>query len=172
MIFLLQDHILVYFCVFTVGFCLGCFLLCLQLSWMIIGCRSNRKQQKWPAPLFHWIWSQITDNSKNIFNTEIMCKKAFSNLCLLNQTMKTSRCYLNSTLASRKGCSDYVQSQTYLSQPQLNSCRSSLMREPRKEKNAPGAVPQAQEPSGISTVRENLNWKLEKLPSIPSKKKY
>lgn len=49
---------------------------------------------------------------------------------------------------------------------------SALMREPRKEKNAPRAVPQAQEPSGISTVRENLNWKLENLPSIPSKKKY
>lgn len=49
---------------------------------------------------------------------------------------------------------------------------SSLMREPRKEKNAPGVVPQAKEPSGISTVRETLNWKLEKLPSVPNKKKF
>lgn len=85
--------------------------------------------------------------------------------------MKTSGRYLNCTLVSRKECGDYVQSQTYLAQPQLNSAASSLMREPRKEKNAPGAVPQAQEPSGISTVRETLNWKLEKLPSVPSKKK-
>lgn len=116
-----------------------------------------------PLPLGFEVKSQIIATT---FLTVIRCKKAFSNFCSLKQAMKTSRHYLNSILDSRKGFEVYVQSQTYLTQPQFNSCYIISSEGAKEGKTCP------RDPSRVPISREMLNWKLENLHLAPSKKKY